>query len=111
MRIKQVRNNVISLGSLKPDKFNMMTRRKYFSRVMEGIQAAESANLNPIKINVVVIKSYNDDEIEEFASLSYKKPYKIRFIEFMPLDGDNTWKKELVVTKAEILERVNQSLK
>ncbi|HZX14637.1 MAG TPA: hypothetical protein VFF49_09615 [Thermodesulfobacteriota bacterium] len=78
---------------------------------MEGIQAAESANLNPIKINVVVIKSYNDDEIEEFASLSYKKPYKIRFIEFMPLDGGNTWKKELVVTKAEILERVNQSLK
>lgn len=98
----------ISLDSLKPDKFNKMTRRNYFSRVLEGIDATANVNLYPIKINVVVIKGYNDDEVEELTGLYRKKPYKVRFIEFMPLDGDNTWKKELVVTKAQILERVNR---
>jgi cyclic pyranopterin phosphate synthase len=98
----------ISLDSLKPDKFEKMTRRNYFDRVIEGIYAAECANLYPIKINAVVIKGYNDDEIEDFARLSLTKPYKIRFIEFMPLDGGNTWNKNLVVTKAEILERVSR---
>jgi GTP 3',8-cyclase len=98
----------ISLDSLKPEKFKNMTRRNYFDRVIEGIHAAELANLYPIKINAVVIRGYNDDEIEDFARLSLTKPYKIRFIEFMPLDGGNTWKKNLVVTKAEILERINR---
>lgn len=100
----------ISLDSLKPDKFEKMTRRNYFGRVMEGILAAESANLFPIKINSVIMRGYNDDEIEDLAALSRKKPYKIRFIEFMPLDGNkgNAWKRNLVVSKAEILERVNR---
>ncbi len=98
----------VSLDSLKPEKFKGMTRRDYFDRVIEGIHAAERANLFPIKINAVVIKGYNDNEIEDFARLSLTKPYKIRFIEFMPLDGGDTWRKDLVVTKAEILERVNR---
>ncbi len=98
----------ISLDSLKPDKFEKMTRRNYFDRVIEGIYAAECTKLYPIKINAVVMRGYNDDEIEDFARLSLTKPYKIRFIEFMPLDGGNAWKKDLVVTKAEILERVNR---
>lgn len=98
----------ISLDSLKPERFKRTTRRNYFDRVIEGIHAAECANLYPIKINAVVIRGYNDDEIEDFARLSLTKPYKIRFIEFMPLDGGGTWRKDLVVTKAEILERVNR---
>jgi cyclic pyranopterin phosphate synthase len=98
----------ISLDSLKPDKFKKMTRRNYFERVWEGIHEAESANIHPIKINMVVMRGYNDDEIENLAGLSRTKPYKVRFIEFMPLDGGNTWRKNLVVTKAEILERVNR---
>jgi len=98
----------VSLNSLKPEKFKKITRRNYFDRVIEGIHAAECASLYPIKINAVVIRGYNDDEIEDFARLSLTKPYKIRFIEFMPLDGGGTWRKDLVVTKAEILERVNR---
>jgi GTP 3',8-cyclase len=98
----------VSLDSLKPEKFKKVTRRNYFDRVIEGIHAAESANLYPIKINAVVIRGYNDDEIEDFARLSLTKPYRIRFIEFMPLDGGGTWRKDLVVTKSEILERVNR---
>ncbi len=98
----------VSLNSLKSEKFNKITRRNYFDRVVEGIHTAECANLYPIKINAVVIRGYNDDEIEDFARLSLTKPYKIRFIEFMPLDGGGTWRKDLVVTKAEILERVNR---
>lgn len=98
----------VSLNSLKPEKFKEITRRNYFDRVIEGIHAAECVSLYPIKINAVVIRGYNDDEIEDFARLSLTKPYKIRFIEFMPLDGGGTWRKDLVVTKAEILERVNR---
>ncbi|MER3446120.1 MAG: GTP 3',8-cyclase MoaA [Candidatus Dadabacteria bacterium] len=98
----------ISLDSLRPEKFKKIIRRNYFDRVIEGIYAAERAGLYPIKINVVVIRGYNDDEIEDFARLSLTKLYKIRFIEFMPLDGGGMWEKDLVVTKAEILERVNR---
>lgn len=99
----------ISLDSLDAEKFKKMTRRSYFDRVMEGMLAAESANLYPIKVNVVVMRGYNDDEIEDLARLSRRKPYKIRFIEFMPLDGKgNAWKKNLVVSKTEILERVKR---
>jgi len=98
----------VSLDSLNPGKFHKMTRRKYFERVVEGIEEAEKTNISPIKINVVVIKGYNDDEIEDLAKLSRSKPYKIRFIEFMPLDGGNRWKRNLVVTKSEILEKVSK---
>ncbi len=98
----------ISLDSLRPEKFKKIIRRNYFDRVIEGIDAAERAGLYPIKINAVVIRGYNDDEIEDFARLSLTRPYKIRFIEFMPIDGRGMWKRDLVVTKAEILERVNR---
>jgi cyclic pyranopterin phosphate synthase len=98
----------ISLDSLRPEKFKKIIRRNYFDRVIEGIDAAERAGFYPIKINAVVIRGYNDDEIEDFARLSLTRPYKIRFIEFMPIDGRGMWKGDLVVTKAEILERVSR---
>jgi len=98
----------VSLDSLNPGKFHKLTRRNYFERVIEGIEEAERTNISPIKINVVVIKGYNDDEIEDLAKLSRDKPYKVRFIEFMPLDGENKWNNNLVVTKSMILEKISK---
>ena len=65
----------VSLDTLRPEKFERITRRAFFSRVWEGIEAAEYAGLASVKLDVVVIKGLNDDEIRDFASLTYVKPY------------------------------------
>ncbi len=69
--------------------------------VLEGIEEAQRVGLNPVKINVVVMRGINDDEIEKFAMWSMEVPYQIRFIEFMPI-GHNNWKKELFISTEEI---------
>ena len=97
----------ISLDSLKPDTFARVTRGAELSRVLEGIEAAEQAGFPPHKINVVVMRGINDDEIMEFVKLSVERPYSIRFIEYMPTCGDNDWR-ELCVPGYEILERIQE---
>jgi len=73
---------------------------------MEGIQAAEDAGLRPIKLNMVVLKGKNDDEVVDFARLAREKGYDVRFIEFMPLDGDGIWRNDLVVPGRRIQEQI-----
>ncbi|MCI0411995.1 GTP 3',8-cyclase MoaA [bacterium] len=98
----------VSLDSLRPDRFEKITRSNSFHRVMEGIAEAKAAGFDPIKVNCVPIRGFNDDEILDFLEWGAEQKLQIRFIEFMPLDGDHNWKRENVLTEAEILERVKQ---
>jgi cyclic pyranopterin phosphate synthase len=96
----------ISLDTLHIDRFQEIARRDAFTRTMEGIQAAEDAGLDPIKLNMVVLKGKNDDEVVDFARLAHEKGYDVRFIEFMPLDGDQIWSNDLVVPSRRIQEQI-----
>jgi GTP 3',8-cyclase len=93
----------ISLDSLKADRFEALTRRDELERVLEGIEAAKAAGFDPVKINVVVMKGINDDEIIDFARFGRDRGVVVRFIEFMPLDADEVWNNDRVLTQAEIL--------
>ncbi len=77
----------ISLDSLQPERYRKITRRDEFERAMKGIKTALQVGLEPVKINTVVMKGINDDELEDFIDLSYREKLHIRFIEYMPL-GD-----------------------
>lgn len=96
----------VSLDTLREEKFVHITRRSGFAQVLEGLEAAVRTGFAPIKVNVVAMRGVNDDEILEFAALARTRPYQVRFIEFMPLDGDRTWSREKVVPAAEILDRI-----
>jgi cyclic pyranopterin phosphate synthase len=98
-----IRRVNISLDTLKPQKFLHITRRDEFERVWRGIQAAEHAGFNPIKINVVVMRGINDDEILDLAKLTLERPYHIRFIEFMSMNNDSQWVLQHYVSADEIL--------
>ncbi len=96
----------ISLDTLSLDRFKDIARVDALAKVMEGLRAAEEAGLRPIKLNVVVMKGHNDDEVVDFARLAREKGYEVRFIEFMPLDADGMWKPDLVVPSQRIQESI-----
>jgi cyclic pyranopterin phosphate synthase len=96
----------VSLDTLRPDRFAYITRRDKFKEVWEGIETALAHRLSPVKLNVVVIKGFNDDEIKDFARLSLTYPLHIRFIEFMPLGQANIWNGEGVISSAQIMEEI-----
>ncbi len=97
----------ISLDTLKGEKFVHLARRDGFRETWEGIEAADRAGFRPLKINMVVMRGLNDDEVVEFAAMARTRAWQIRFIEFMPLDGDNRWSRDQVVPAKEILERIH----
>ncbi|MCM2358099.1 MAG: GTP 3',8-cyclase MoaA [Geobacteraceae bacterium] len=105
LRAAGVQRLNISLDSLQPDTFAAITRGGEVSRVMAGIAAAERAGFPPVKINMVVMRGVNDQEIIDFAALTLEKPYAVRFIEYMPTAGEPGWQ-ELTVPGREILERI-----
>ena len=94
----------ISIDSLIKDKFNQITRREYFDVVQKNIDLLLQEKFN-VKLNVVLIKSFNDNEILNFISITKDKNIQIRFIEFMPFSG-NQWDKSKLVSYAEIMETV-----
>ena len=96
----------ISLDSLQRERFEQITRRDELDKVLEGIDAAVSAGLAPVKINCVVMRGVNDDEIVDFARFGRERGVTVRFIEFMPLDAQGEWTNEQVVTKAEIVAAI-----
>ena len=97
----------VSVDSLLRHRFAEMTRRDALERVMEGLRAAEAAGLTPIKLNCVVVRGTNDDEVVDFARFSRTTGYEVRFIEFMPLDADEAWTREAVVPSREVLARID----
>ena len=81
----------ISLDSLKRDVFKRMTGVDVLDKVLAGIAAAKSAKLEPIKINAVIVRGHNEDEVADFAAFAREYDVKMRFIEFMPLDSGHEW--------------------
>jgi molybdenum cofactor biosynthesis protein A len=94
----------VSLDSLKEERFNMISRRNYFERILKNIQLLIDEGFRT-KVNVVLIKGTNDDEIIDFIEWTKDKKIQVRFIEFMPFDGNN-WNWEKKVSLKEILEKV-----
>lgn len=93
----------VSLDSLLREKFHQLTRRDDLKRVLEGLEELEKyPSIYPIKVNAVAMRGFTEEEVVPFALLARRKPYVIRFIEFMPLDADQIWKKEDVLTGDEI---------
>jgi len=99
-------NNInVSLDSLNADKFKQITRRNDFDKVYKNIMLLINKGFN-VKLNTVLIKGFNDNEIVDFIKLTKDLPISVRFIEFMPFDG-NKWDKEKMVSYAEVMEHTN----
>ena len=97
----------ISLDTFKPDRFKAMSGIDGFYKVRNAINTAIDENL-PVKINTVIIKGWNDDEISHFVRFSRDTGCIVKFIEFMPLDGTGIWSEELVVSKKRMIEIINK---
>ena len=97
----------ISLDTLRPDRFTALTRRDALPRVLAGIDAALAAGLGPVKVNCVLMRGVNDDEIVDLAEFGRAAGVTVRFIEFMPLDADGAWTPETVVTAEEVVSTVD----
>jgi GTP 3',8-cyclase len=96
----------ISLDSLDPAKFEKITRTRSFERVIAGIDAAQASPLRPVKVNAVLVRGINEDEVETFAEFARERNLIMRFIEFMPLDADRAWTRALMVPAAEVKSRI-----
>lgn len=99
----------VSCDSLLAHRFAEMTRRDALGRVTAGLQAASAAGFSPVKVNCVVIRGSNDDEVVDFARLARETGYEVRFIEFMPLDADRTWDRSNVVPSSEVFGAISRA--
>jgi cyclic pyranopterin phosphate synthase len=98
----------VSMDAVDPEVFARITRvPRSYQRVLAGVRAAQAAGLGPVKINCVLLRGFNDAQIEPFAEFSRREGLIVRFIEFMPLGEDRTWRPETVVRMDEILARLN----
>ncbi|MGE3619960.1 MAG: GTP 3',8-cyclase MoaA [Acidimicrobiia bacterium] len=93
----------VSLDTLRRDRFVELTRRDQLDDVVAGIDAALAAGFAPVKVNVVVMRGTNDDEVVDLARFGRERGLTVRFIEFMPLDAEGTWRRDLVVPQQEIV--------
>lgn len=100
----------VSLDTFKEDRFKAITGIRGLNKIMNAIRAADDAGLK-IKINTVIMRGWNDDEIADFARFARFTGYTVRFIEFMPLDGSGIWEPNLVVTKNETIKRISKDVK
>ena len=98
----------VSMDAVDAETFTRITRVPgSFERVRDGIRAAQDAGLGPVKVNAVLLRGFNDGEIEAFAEFSRAEGVIVRFIEWMPLEEDRSWTPEAVVTMDEIVQRLN----
>ena len=100
----------VSLDTFNEDRFKAITGIRGLNKIMNAIRAADDAGLK-IKINTVIMRGWNDDEIADFARFARFTGYTVRFIEFMPLDGSGIWEPNLVVTKNETIKRISKDVK
>jgi cyclic pyranopterin phosphate synthase len=96
----------ISLDTLRPEVFQRLARRDRLAAVLSGIEAAARAGLRPIKLNAVLMRGVNEEEAVPLLRWSLERGYELRFIEQMPLDAQHGWRREGMVTAAEILDRL-----
>jgi GTP 3',8-cyclase len=97
----------ISLDTLRRDRFAELTRRDALGSVLDGIEAAKEAGLEPVKVNTVVMRGVNDDEVLDLATFGRDRGVVVRFIEWMPLDADQRWESDAVVSQDEILRTID----
>ncbi|NXT56232.1 MOCS1 protein, partial [Pluvianellus socialis] len=108
-RLKEAGLNAIniSLDTLVPAKFEFIVRRKGFHKVMEGIHKATELGYRPVKVNCVVMRGFNEDELLDFVDFTKDLPLDVRFIEYMPFDG-NKWNFKKMVSYKEMLDTIKQ---
>ncbi len=98
----------VSMDAVDAETFAAITRvPRSFDKVMAGIRKAQAVGLGPVKVNCVLLRGFNDTQIEQFAEFSRREGVIVRFIEWMPLEEDRTWKRETVISMDEIVERLN----
>ena len=99
----------VSMDAVEPETFTVITRvPRSYEKVLDGVRAAQTAGLGPVKVNCVLLRGFNDGQIEGFAEFSRREGVIVRFIEWMPLEEDRSWSPEKVVTMDEILARLNR---
>lgn len=96
-----------SLDSLRPERFTEITGVDGLSRVIASIETAKELGFGPVKVNAVIVRGRNDDELPEFARFAREYAVSFRFIEFMPLDSGHDWSREMVVSGREIRDKIN----
>jgi cyclic pyranopterin phosphate synthase len=98
----------VSMDAVDAETFAAITRvPRSFDKVMAGVRKAQAVGLGPVKVNCVLLRGFNDSQIEQFAEFSRREGVIVRFIEWMPLEEDRTWKRETVISMEEIVERLN----
>jgi cyclic pyranopterin phosphate synthase len=98
----------VSVDSLQRDRFYELTRRDALPQVLRGLERlAQFPEAHPIKVNAVAIRGFTEEEVLPFAEFARRTPFEVRFIEFMPLDGDRAWSSERVLTGAEIRAQID----
>ena len=97
----------ISCDSLRPDRFPAIRRRGDLATVLAAMDAAEEVGLTPVKVNVVLVRGQNEDEILDFAAFARSTDRIVRFIEFMPLDADGRWDRSQLVSGSEVVGRIS----
>ena len=107
LRAAGLRRINVSCDSLRPERFEAMTRRGQLDRVLDGIQAALDAGFDPVKVNIVTVRGVNDDEVVDFATFGRERGVQLRFIEFMPLDADGVWTRDQVVPSEEVVAAID----
>ena len=100
----------VSLDSLKRDRFLKMTRGDNLQQVLDGLDEAVKIGLTPVKINMVAIKDFNDDEIIDFARLSLFKPYHVRYIEYMPFNTQEGWQRDKCISAAAMKDIIEKGV-
>ena len=100
----------VSLDSLVPERFRQITRRDELTRVLQGLRAAAEHFAGPVKVNTVLLRGVNDAELPEFVDLARRRGFVVRFIEFMPLEADDSWRREMLLPGDEIRQRIDRLL-
>jgi cyclic pyranopterin phosphate synthase len=100
----------VSLDALDPVKFEKITRRKGYDKVLEGIRAAQEVGFDPVKVNAVAVRGLTEDEVVPFGRFARETGVDMRFIEFMPLDSDNAWQRDKVLFAHEIMEILSREI-
>ncbi len=98
----------VSMDAVDAETFTAITRvPRSFDKVLAGVRKAQAVGLGPVKVNCVLLRGFNDGQIEQFAEFSRREGVIVRFIEWMPLEEDRSWKRETVISMDEIVERLN----
>ncbi len=100
----------VSLDTLRPDRFHALTRKNAHAQVLEGIEVARRVGFERIKLNAVIVRGFNDDELVDLIAFGKEMSVEVRFIEYMDVGGATRWSMEQVVSRSEILSRLERQL-